>query len=76
MGEEWFAIAIYILTILLMAHGLMVSFSMDIAFRRLDLFSSSALFALKIWRVALIVMSLVGIFLILKKPRTQKSSGD
>jgi hypothetical protein len=73
---RWFAIAIYSLSILLMAYGLVVSFSIDTAFRRLDLISASALLALKIGRITLILVSFVGIFLLLKKPQTQESSGD
>jgi hypothetical protein len=73
---KWFAIAVYSLSILIMTYGLVVSFLMDSAFKRFDLISASALLALKIGRVMIITISLLGIFLILKKPPTQKPSGD
>ncbi|UKP01558.1 hypothetical protein [Nostoc sp. UHCC 0870] len=69
LWAKWLAIVVYGLYIFLAIEGLVSSFSTESAFK---LLSSNTLVVLRVWRVVTIIASLIGIVLLLKRPRTEE----
>ncbi|NJK53858.1 MAG: hypothetical protein HC936_15585 [Leptolyngbyaceae cyanobacterium SU_3_3] len=72
LWARWFAIAIYSLYIFLSIEGMVSSFSSEPALRRFNLIGSNTLIALRAWRIIMVIVSLVGIILLLKKPHMRE----
>lgn len=67
LWAKWFAIAIYGLYIFSAVEGMVGSFSLGHAYALF--MSNTTIILMRIWRLTIIIASLVGIALLLKKPR-------
>jgi len=72
LWAKWFAIVTYGLYIFAAIEGIVNSFSAEIAFKLFT--NSNTLIALRMGRLIVIVVLLVGVILLLQKPRPRENS--
>jgi hypothetical protein len=76
LWARWIAIAIHSLYIFLSIEGLVSSFSLEPALSAFNPIGSNAIIALRVGRVIMAIISLVGIILLLKKPHAKNARID